>query len=311
MDNLNLLISGYLDDELTDDERERLATLLPADAESLDRFAYASFIHYQLLDWMGRQWVRDGATSAAGGWGEVCDAPDTYASGASLSLCPRPPTDTEVGTPNQWPVATARDRRPTGRRSRFWSVGALAASLLIAASLSLLAYRIASRPVIVGQLTNVTGSRWAGSRSDLTVGTLLQEGQELALVEGTALITFVSGAQLFVEAPATLRLDSAKEVQLESGRIAAKVPIPARGFTVTSSLARFVDLGTGFTLKLDAEKSFELHVFEGLVELQLDQRFGDAAERPLRVAEVRAVSFEVESGDVAPLHFEEGKKMPF
>jgi hypothetical protein len=301
MDDINLLISGYLDDELTDDERERLAALLPEGAESLDRFAYASFIHYQLLDWMDRQWVYEGARSAVA-------AESAASSGSGGWRNARE----EHCTSGEWPVAGAVPRDSTkSMRLRLWSMGVLAASLLIAASLSLLAYRIVSRPEIVGQLTDVTGSRWAGPPSDLTVGTLLQEGQELALVKGTALITFVSGAQLFVEAPATLRLDSAKEVRIESGRIAAKVPIPARGFTVTSSLARFVDLGTGFTLKLDAEKSFELHVFEGLVELQLDERFGDAAQRPLRVAEVRAVSFDVESGDVAPLHFEEGKLMPF
>ena len=86
---------------------------------------------------------------------------------------------------------------------------------------------------------------------------------------------------------------------------------PRACFTVTSSLARFVDLGTAFTLKLDAEDAFELHVFEGLVELQLDKRFGEGVHQPVRVAEVCAVSFDVEAGDVSPLKFEEGKKMPF
>jgi len=52
-------------------------------------------------------------------------------------------------------------------------------------------------------------------------------------------------------------------------------------------------------------------VFEGLVELQLDKRFGEAVHQPVRVAEVCAVSFDVEAGDVAPLKFVEGEKMPF
>lgn len=47
------------------------------------------------------------------------------------------------------------------------------------------------------------------------------------------------------------------------------------------------------------------------MELQLDERFGAAVHQPLRIAEVRAVTFDVESGDVAPLDFEEGKQMPF
>jgi hypothetical protein len=74
---------------------------------------------------------------------------------------------------------------------------------------------------------------------------------------------------------------------------------------------RFVDLGTAFTLNLVADELFTLHVFEGLVELQLDERFGAAVHQPLRVAEVRAVSFDIKSGDVKVVEFQEGKQMPF
>jgi hypothetical protein len=72
-----------------------------------------------------------------------------------------------------------------------------------------------------------------------------------------------------------------------------------------------VDLGTAFTLSLKSEKSFELYVFEGLVELQLDERFGAAAHQPVRVAQVHALSFDVSSGDVAPMKFAQGTSMPF
>ena len=165
--------------------------------------------------------------------------------------------------------------------------------------------------MIVAQLTDATDCRWGGSQSEIPAGSFLQDGQELELVRGNAVITFESGSKVLLEGPTSLRLDSATEAHLHNGRIAAKVPIQARGFTVTSTLARFVDLGTQFTLSLAAEKSFELHVFEGLVELQLDERFGEAAHQPLRVPEVRAYSFDVEVGNVAPMHFQEGKDMPF
>jgi hypothetical protein len=297
MDNIRLLISAYLDDELANDERERLATMLPNDAESLDRFACASFIHYQMLDWMGRQQLENDTDSAV--------AAELHASAATSPW-------REAARPKMAPSsAGSAQRGAKQRRLSVWSTGALAVSLLVAASVSWLAYMVASRPVIVGQLSNVTASRWDRQQADFTMGSLLQAGQELNLVEGSALITFVSGAQVLLEAPASLRLVSPMELHLNDGRIAAKVPTPARGFTVTSALARFVDLGTAFTLKLDTEKAFQLHVFEGLVELRLDERFGEAAERPLRVAEVRAVSFDVQTGDVGAMHFEEGKAMPF
>jgi ferric-dicitrate binding protein FerR (iron transport regulator) len=207
-------------------------------------------------------------------------------------------------------AAQSSPRETATKRSRLWSIGVLAATLLVAASISLVAYMVAARPVIVAQLTQATGTRWDNANAQFIVGSLLEAGQDLKLLQGSALITFSSGAQLLLEAPVSLRLDSAMAVHLQNGRIAAKVPTTARDFTVTSSLARFVDLGTAFTLKM-AEKSFELHVFEGLVELQLDKRFGEAVNQPLRVAEVHAVTFDIESGDVAKLEFEAGKQMPF
>jgi hypothetical protein len=64
-------------------------------------------------------------------------------------------------------------------------------------------------------------------------------------------------------------------------------------------------------LKLEPEKSFELHVFDGLVDVLLDKRFGKAAQHPAHISELRAVAFNVESGDITLLHFQEGKQMPF
>jgi ferric-dicitrate binding protein FerR (iron transport regulator) len=142
-------------------------------------------------------------------------------------------------------------------------------------------------------------------------GTFLEQGQNLELINGTAVITFASGAKVFLEGPTKLTLNSPSEVRLIDGHVAAKVPRQAVGFTVNSSLARFVDLGTEFELSLRAEKSFELHVHAGLVELQLDERFGEAVHQPVRKAQAEAVSFDIEWADVAPLHFKEGKKMPF
>jgi ferric-dicitrate binding protein FerR (iron transport regulator) len=131
------------------------------------------------------------------------------------------------------------------------------------------------------------------------------------LSEGSAVITFASGARVYLEAPTSFRLSSLNELELINGKIAAKVPRQAVGFTVTNSLGRIVDLGTAFTLSLKAKKSFELYVFEGLVELQLDERFGAAAHQPVRVAQIHALSFDVDSGDVSPIEFQPGKSMPF
>jgi hypothetical protein len=278
MDNIQLWINGYLDDELTDHEREQLARALETDPMALDELVFDSFIHSQLLDWMDRQGVQDRVTSVENAAGESGRRRDARAGQLGDRMVSR-----------LSPASAAFRDENISKRSRRWSPAILAASLLVAASASIAAYIFATRPVIVAQLTQATQSQWGEPHATITVGSLLEDGQELKLDKGSALITLSSGAQLLLEAPTALRLDSAMQVHLHHGRIAARVPTTARGVTVTSSLARFVDLGTAFTLKLADKESFELHVFEGLVELQLDERFGDAVHQPLRVAEVRAV----------------------
>jgi ferric-dicitrate binding protein FerR (iron transport regulator) len=120
-----------------------------------------------------------------------------------------------------------------------------------------------------------------------------------------------SGAQILLEGPVSVRLDSTDAAHLFSGRIATKVPTHAIGFVVTSPLARFVDLGTAFTLKMDPEEAFEIYVFEGLVKVEVDERFGEVVAQPLRVAEVHAIQFDVKKANFAKLPFNQGEQMPF
>jgi len=298
MEDNHLLISRYLDGELTDAEIAQLAAVLETDVASVDLLVFNSFIHAQLLNWMDQQGeqIRDGLS--------VFDGNELLGTMGVSTASP--------SADNLQKVSLSRTQNfITQARRRLFSFGALAAILLIAASVSFIAYVIALRPVYVGQLTDATGCQWGASPSDIRVGTLLENRQNLSLIRGRAVITFASGAKLLLEGPTTLRFTSPNEILLIDGQIAAKVPRPAIGFTVRSSLARFVDMGTAFTLTLNAEKSFELHVFEGLVELQLDKRFGETVHQPVYVAAVHAEKFDVQDGDVAPMRFEEGKKMPF
>jgi hypothetical protein len=300
MDSTKLLISGFLDGELTDQEADSLAAGLQADSALLDRFVVSNFIHSQLLDWMTEPLARGDAVAAAmAGYSHSSEAIGETASDLlnTLGRSPFP--------------SRSRPAQSNHTRHHLKSWTALAAAVLVAACIGTVAYMIESRPVLVGTLTDATGCQWGQSPDGIAVGAFLEDGQQLELLKGRAVITFATGAKLLLEAPASLRLESSNEVHLEKGRIAAKVPRQAIGFTVTSSLARFVDLGTAFTLNLDAEKSFQLHVFEGLVEVRLDKRFGERAKRPAVIAEVRAVEFNINVGDLATIEFEPGKQMPF
>jgi FecR-like protein len=296
MAKIPLLISRYLDGELANDEIAELAAALQTDASSIDRLVFAGLIHAQLLNWMDQQYeAPEGAT-----------APDDD---RQTGLAPWSPVKSPVASAGN-PSGRYRIRISSARR-RLFSWSTLAATLLIATGLLSVAYLAMSRPVHVGQLTEATDCRWGASSVEMREGAFVSTGQDVELVLGRAIITFATGAKLLVEGPTTLHFESASHVQLIHGRIAAKVPRQAVGFTVSSSLARIVDLGTQFSLSLNADKSFDLHVFEGLVELQLDKRFGEAVHKPVYVSAIHAVNFDVRDGDIKAVEFESGKNMPF
>ena len=92
----------------------------------------------------------------------------------------------------------------------------------------------------------------------------------LRLQSGVVEIEFFQGARLCVEGPAEIRLVSAGEAFCRYGRFSAHVPPQARGFRLGTPRGDIVDLGTDFGLDLN-EKSPELHVFKGEVELHQPQ----------------------------------------
>jgi len=296
MANVDLLISRYLDGDLADDEVAELAAALGTDVASIDQLVFMSLIHAQLLNWMDQHGdVRESAASFVGESSSL-----GYTSSARSSALP-----SDKKTHSRSEAFTL------GSRRRFFSFAAIAAMLLVAASISIGAYLLWMRPVHIGQLTDTTDCRWGSAAAEMGVGTFVSTGQDLEPLEGRAVITFATGAKLLLEGPTSLHLESASNVRLLDGRVAAKVPRHAVGFMVTSSLARVVDLGTQFSLDLSADKSFDLHVFEGLVELQLDKRFGEAVHKPAYVSAIHAVTFDVRAGDIKAIEFEPGRKMPF
>ena len=123
--------------------------------------------------------------------------------------------NTMNGSPAQSPadnlkqVSPRTTPPPIGRvRRRLFSLGMLAAVLLIAASISVVAYVIASRPVIVGQVTDATGCKWAASTGGKGVGTLLESGVDLELIEARC-HNFASAQRSLLEGPTSLHLNSA------------------------------------------------------------------------------------------------------
>src|SRR6202008_1755440 len=107
----------------------QLAENLQTNVESLDQFVLSNFVHYQLLDWMDHDRL---SCTAVGG---MLEEDEVAALGEKVNRA----AETSVAS-------------RTNRWLRSW--GAVAATLLVAATLGTLGYMMASRPDYVGLLSD-------------------------------------------------------------------------------------------------------------------------------------------------------------
>ena len=112
-------------------------------------------------------------------------------------------------------------------------------------------------------VTASVNCRWADPPAAPGKDGRLTAGQTIELTGGVAEITFSRGARVLLEAPATLTIRTDNSAYLEGGKVVAKVPKEAWGFTVLTPWAEVVDLGTEFAVQSDANGQGEAHVFSG------------------------------------------------
>ena len=118
----------------------------------------------------------------------------------------------------------------------------------------------------VAVLAHSADADWGDSRKSPEVGSPLAAGN-FKLKRGLVQIEFLSGATIIVEAPADFQLASSMKLTCNLGRMRAKVPSQAHGFTIDTPKYSAVDLGTEFTVQVDNQGESEIHVLEGEVEL--------------------------------------------
>ncbi len=140
------------------------------------------------------------------------------------------------------------------------AVGAALCAVVGMAILVAVQYSLSHRVVAV--LADCPNAQW----STAVQARELRPGR-MSLEQGFAHLIFKSGAEVLVQAPAAFRLQSAKGLFLESGRVTAKVPKQAIGFTVKTSEADVVDFGTEFGVMVGGQDLSEVHVFDGRISL--------------------------------------------
>jgi hypothetical protein len=302
MDRPSNLIDDYLDGELSDDTRLRLATWLHERDDNVRELSVASLIHSLLDDFVSQRQVQADALLRA-----MTSRPTAL--GAPIA----PTGRTSIAAPLQSPGSTPGEIPRTLSKSRFgfrrWpALAAIAALGLITVVGGMTAF-VVMRPRVAAMLTQTAGCRWEASDVNIVDGALFHAGDELRLAAGRALITFTSGARIVLEGPARLTINSQSAARLASGAITTTVPSQAVGFSVRLPLGELVDLGTEFTARVQADGSFELQVFNGLVELALIGPDNQVEGGPLRLAEGVAVRIDAQSYKVASIAYNPAAKM--
>jgi hypothetical protein len=152
-------------------------------------------------------------------------------------------------------------------------------------------------PAAVARLSRLTDCRWS-EQSSPPHSEQLVVGQELELVSGRAELRFASGAQVIVQGPARLELESENGAVLHAGIATVRVPPQAIGFTLWSPTMAVVDLGTEFGMRVSDHGTTDLQVFEGEVEAEWAPT-QSRVSRTLLIAEESAARFDRASGTMS------------
>jgi hypothetical protein len=244
LSELHELAAGVMDETITDDRFARLCDLLHQDQAAQRFFVRYVDLHATLRSGIARTLVPKGVPTAH--------------STAALSA-------SEAVLKNRFPLVRVAFNSP------------LAASLLIAALVygmfGYLAWNL--RPdkppehivgrEVVATVSQVADVRWSPASTHRSTESQLREGEPLKIESGTMELELTAGTKLIVDGPAEWSVDGDNRVTLKGGKIVAKVPARAIGFSVTTPTAKIVDLGTEFGVDVDEQGEAEVHVFQGRV----------------------------------------------
>ena len=125
---------------------------------------------------------------------------------------------------------------------------------------------------VAAMLANESGAQFAEGRGPkgLRFGPGAYE-----LLQGVVHLRFANGADLTLASPARLDIQDTQHTRLVYGKVRVTAPPSARGFTIATPAADYIDLGTEFGLRVDPQSgTSDLYVFDGQVNVA-DPRSGN------------------------------------
>jgi hypothetical protein len=120
----------------------------------------------------------------------------------------------------------------------------------------------------------------------------------LRLQSGRLTLAFFSGVSLSVEGPADLELLAADRIFCHHGKLRARVPRGAEGFTVLADGYEVVDLGTEFGLNLEPGGKSRVMVFQGEAAVSVFGKDGRSIGGALLNGVRRSVEVDPDAGQI-------------
>lgn len=164
----------------------------------------------------------------------------------------------------------------------------------------------------VATLTETRNCVWQpdAGQTAWQAGATLRMNDGLDLASGLITVTFDDGAVVTLEGPLHFVVQATGRGFVQHGKLVARVPPKAIGFTVVTPTAKVIDLGTEFGLAVDTSGTTNARVFRGAVEIESLPTPGRTGTTPRRrLAAGQAVSIRADATgkirtiDGTELHF--------
>lgn len=194
-------------------------------------------------------------------------------------------------------------------RGVVWMRAALVAAVLLIGLLWFLPPRrpqepsgASINPAYVAVVVRLDGAQWESlDGPQPSEGSPLPTGP-LRIRTGRVTLTLFNGVMLSVQGPADLNLMSVERVFCREGKVRARAPAGADGFTVFAPGSAVVDLGTEFGLNVAADGKAQCMVFQGKAEVSVLNADGHTL-RSQQLSEKMAADIDPSAGrirDIAP-----------
>ncbi|QDT63370.1 FecR domain-containing protein [Calycomorphotria hydatis] len=215
-------------------------------------------------------------------------------------------------------ISRARDRRgetwltiasSAERRRKAWSkqlalsVGSVVGAACVAA-LVVLMVLIQPQPAEIGRIAVLSqDAEWADGET-LEHGDVIRAGDIITMNRGVAVLELVGGVRMQLAAPISIGMPSPSNVRLHNGTLSADVSPEGVGFTVDTSDAQIIDLGTRFLVERTPATATRVFVEKGKVEARMRSDGGGFA-KILELTAGQAARFDLPGGFAAQVSIDE------